>query len=35
MFRTQMQLNCAIFPFTVIRHITGISPFFFGALRFR
>ena len=30
-----LQLNCAIFPFTVIRHMTGTSPFFFGALRFK
>ena len=29
---SSLQLNCAIFPFTVIRHMTGISPFFFGAI---
>ena len=32
---SNFQPNCAILPFTVIRHMTGISPFFFGALRLR
>jgi hypothetical protein len=32
---SSLQLHCAILPFTVIRHITEASPFFFVALRFR
>ena len=29
---SSLLLNCDTFPFTVMRHITGIIPFFFGAL---
>lgn len=32
---SNLQLNWDILPFTVIRHITGTSPLFFGALRLR
>lgn len=31
----QLATELCYFPFTVIRHMTGISSFFFGVLRFR